>query len=66
LLEKGKALFSLGKYYEAIECYDRVLELEPGNGDTWHKKGLALMAIGKSYTANQYFDKAKQLGYSEE
>ena len=63
---KGKALYGLRRYHEAIECYNKSLEMQSNVGETWHKKGLALNVIGDSSAANQCFDKARQLGYYEE
>jgi serine/threonine protein kinase len=40
LYNKAFSLSSLGHIDEAIQCYDRVLELEPGNSDAWNNKGV--------------------------
>ena len=38
---KAYSLASLGKHDEALACYDRALQLDPSNGDTWcHKASL--------------------------
>ena len=35
---KGNALHNLGKYNEAIKCYDEAIELEPSNAYAWHNR----------------------------
>ena len=40
--DKGKSLDELGRYDEAIKCYDKAIELEPDDFVAHHKKGLAL------------------------
>ncbi|MEG3057262.1 MAG: tetratricopeptide repeat protein [Methanoculleus sp.] len=32
---KGTALANLGRYDEAIRCYDRALEIDPKDADVW-------------------------------
>ena len=32
----------LGNNDEAIECYDKALEINPQNADAYYKKGLSL------------------------
>ena len=44
---KGNALDNLGKYEEAIQCFDKVLELDPNNADVKTAKEKALKALGK-------------------
>lgn len=39
---KGNALYNLGNYNEAIECYDRALKIDPKNADARYNKGSAL------------------------
>ena len=62
---KGVALFSLGKYYEAIKAYDEAIQLDPNDAAAWYNKGVALDALGKTTEANAAFTEAKEQGYSE-
>ena len=39
---KVLALYNLGKYEEAIKCYDKAIEIDPNYADAWNNKGLAL------------------------
>lgn len=70
-LEKGNALcdqgrYDLGKYDDAIACYDKALQLDPTNAEAWYGKGLAFQAQGKSADAEDCFNKAKQFVLGEE
>ena len=42
LNKKGSALEALGKYDQAIECFDKAIEIDPSDGKMWNKKGSAL------------------------
>jgi tetratricopeptide (TPR) repeat protein len=42
----GVALYSLGRWDEAIAAYDRVLHIKPGDVDTIDQRGLALLGRG--------------------
>ena len=44
---KGSALYFLGKYEEAIKCYDESIKIDPSNPIVWNNKGLALYYLGK-------------------
>ncbi|MFZ3147663.1 MAG: tetratricopeptide repeat protein [Methanothrix sp.] len=65
---KGKALFELGRYDEAIEVYDLVLrdspDIKPSTTKTcaWISKGDALRAQGKNEKALEAYNKAIELG----
>ena len=65
---KGKALFELGRYDEAIEVYDQVLkdspDINPSTTKTnaWIGKGDALRAQGKNEEALEAYNKAIDLG----
>jgi tetratricopeptide (TPR) repeat protein len=39
---EGNALYSLGKYSEAIAAYDKALEINPNYEEIWYNKGNAL------------------------
>jgi len=39
---KGLALDDLGKYEEAIQAYNRSIDLKPGLAEAWSNKGNAL------------------------
>jgi Flp pilus assembly protein TadD len=62
---KGVALFSQGKYDEAIKCYNEAIRLDPNDAAAWYNKGVALDALGKTTEANAAFTEAKEQGYSE-
>jgi tetratricopeptide (TPR) repeat protein len=66
---KGDALNGTGRYDEAINAYDRAIELSPELGtlkaDSWQSKGDALLASGRQTEAAAAFSTAKELGYKE-
>jgi tetratricopeptide (TPR) repeat protein len=55
---KGLALQNLGKYEEAIRCYDEALEINPKYAYAWNNKGDALNGLGKFQEAKHCYDKA--------
>jgi tetratricopeptide (TPR) repeat protein len=50
-------LYSLGKYNEAIEYYDKSLAIERNDAAVLNHKGIALADSGKYSEAIIYFDK---------
>ena len=46
--EKGICLKELGRYEEAIQCFDRAVALAPKDFSTYYFKGEALEKLGKS------------------
>jgi len=57
-LIKGLELDDIGKSKEAIECYNKALEINPRFADAWNNKGAALDDIGKSKEAIECYNKA--------
>ena len=58
---KGKSLLASGKYEQALKCFDKAINLDPG--DAWHhsSKGNALMRWGKYDEAMKCYDEAIRL-----
>ena len=55
---KGYSLNELGRYVEAIACFDQILELSANNIRAMTAKGIALRELGKNEEALACFDKA--------
>lgn len=50
------------KFEEAVEYYDKALEIVPRNADVWAFKGITLQGgLGKDDEARQCWDRAKAL-----
>ena len=58
---KGIALYSQGKYNEAIKAYDEAIKLDPKYAMAWNNKGLALNSQGKYNEAIKAYDEAIKL-----
>jgi tetratricopeptide (TPR) repeat protein len=56
--DKGNAYFALGKYKEAIKCYDKVIKIDPKRALVWTGKGHALNLLGKYKDAIECYDNA--------
>ena len=46
-IQKGNALFYQGRYIEAIQCYDRAIEIDSNYADAWNNKGVSLNILGR-------------------
>jgi tetratricopeptide (TPR) repeat protein len=58
---KGIALYGLGKYNEAIEYYDKSIEIDPNYALAWYNKGSALNKLGRHKEAKECHNKYKNL-----
>jgi hypothetical protein len=48
-------------YEEAIKAYDKAIEINPQDSDTWYNKGLCLAHLGKYNEAVEALDKAIEI-----
>ena len=58
---KGNALARLGKFEDALRCYDRALELDPGYRGAWVNMGFVLTKMGRFDEAASCADEALRL-----
>src|SRR5919112_2145152 len=58
---KGLSLYFSGNHLEAIECYDKALEINPQNADAYNNKGLSLYFSGNHMEAIECYDKALEI-----
>lgn len=52
----GVALFEVGENEESLNCYEKILELEPENEDAKLKKGQMLNELGNFDEASSIYD----------
>lgn len=59
---KGDALYYLGRYDEAIQCYDKILEV-PGKASAYiyYSKGAALYQLGEYSESIIYYDESLKI-----
>jgi tetratricopeptide (TPR) repeat protein len=63
--EKGLSLHNLGNNEEAIECYNKALEIDPNYAKVWNDKGAILTDLAKHEEAIECFDKSLELNPDE-
>lgn len=44
---EGNKLYKLGQHIDAVESYDRALEIDPEDALTWYARGDALANLGR-------------------
>ena len=59
--DTASTLFLQGKYDEAIQAFDKAIELKPNYAEAWNLKGIAFCQLGKFDEAIQAFNKAIEL-----
>jgi len=52
-------LYDLNKFKEALEYFDKAININPSFARAWHQKGMALLKLGKNAEAKKCFGKAK-------
>jgi tetratricopeptide (TPR) repeat protein len=61
LVKVGNTHDSQGRYEEAIESYDKALQIDPDDADAWFDKGETLKKMGKLTEAEKCFEKSTNL-----
>ena len=60
-VSKGVSLSSLGRYEEAVCCYEKALKLDPRDTCAWNNKGASLHSLGRHEEATRCIDKALKI-----
>lgn len=60
---RGDALRALGRNQEALEAYNRAIELGPHWSNAWYGRGESQRALGQVYNATMSLLVADKLGY---
>jgi tetratricopeptide (TPR) repeat protein len=63
---KGNSLAKLGRLAEAINCYDRALEINPQQAKTWRNKGAILPKLGRFAEAINCYDRVLEINPQDE
>jgi tetratricopeptide (TPR) repeat protein len=61
LKKRGDTMFGLGRYEDAIACYDRAIHVQPNNPKIWCSLASALMKLTRYREAIACFDRAIHL-----
>jgi tetratricopeptide (TPR) repeat protein len=59
---KGVALSALGRHEEAIRCFHKAIEIQPGYATAWKNKGVVLKTLGHDIEAKEAMEQAMKLG----
>ena len=54
-------MYNLNKYEEAIECYDKAIQINPNYSNAFNIKGHALYNLNKYEETIECYDKAIQI-----
>jgi tetratricopeptide (TPR) repeat protein len=58
LYDKGILLYCTDKYEEAIECFDKIIAINPASKIAFGYKGLSLLKLKRNLEAIQCYEKA--------
>jgi len=62
-LNKGMSLVVLSRFEEAMQCFDKAIELNPNSAQAWFNKGVVLVNGYQKYRdALPYLEQAERLG----
>ncbi len=60
--EYGAKLAALGRYEEALACYEKALDINPGNPAAWNNKGYSLTKLGRYNEAIKCYNQSIKSG----
>jgi tetratricopeptide (TPR) repeat protein len=58
---RGNEYAMEGRYNEAIECYDKVIEIDPQFSSAWNDKGAVLLALGRNNESLSCLEKSIEI-----
>ena len=58
---KGNGFLGSKKYEDALECFDRAIEIDPDYEGAWNNKGTTLSRMGKYEDAIKCYDRALKI-----
>ncbi len=61
LVKEGDIRDSQGRYEEAIDSYDKALQIDPDDADAWFNKGISLKKMGKHSEGMRSIERAINL-----
>ncbi|MCI0503866.1 tetratricopeptide repeat protein [Candidatus Micrarchaeota archaeon] len=61
-LEEARALLGAQKYQQAAKVLDRMLIMNPGNGELWYLRGIVSLKMRSYDAAQDCFERALMLG----
>jgi Flp pilus assembly protein TadD len=53
-----------GDYDNALSAFNKAIEINPEDANSWICRGLTLKKLGRTLEANAAFMQAKELGYA--
>ena len=59
--KKGVNLLEDEKYEEALDCFEKILAINPDDPDVWNKKGVTLRSLGRYDEAIESFNRALEI-----
>ncbi len=65
-INRGSSLANLGRYDEAIKCYDKALEINPQHVMAWLRKGVAADSLGLERNAAAAYRKFIEIAPASE
>ena len=63
---RGFILEMLGDFQGALECYNKIIKLNPEDPEVWNAKGNILSEMNRTEEALECYDKALELCLDEE